>query len=324
MRYDESVRSVNEVLEGISESERAEFVAGMAILNGSTWEVWVRGVKLTPIWCESVHPYNGASVLCCVTSLPNGRELTWVIATTSDAPTPTDIGVVTVVGGGTTSTITVNGVSTTAYKVSSYTPVVGNKVLLFWSAGVPYMLGSVTPPVPAEPWTDPVPVAAPPKRATSGQAKYPISDSGTWTTGLGWNGYYGNNTVCGSGYIPVSSGNWFYNDTTKSLTDKTNINKVQVILGPRLQVGNWNSAATVHFYTHSASFRGSGEPTRTTGPHNVSIAAGFPGGAVDLPLSVGTTLKSGGGLSIYGDPHVGFAAGSKAADAGTLLIDWSL
>lgn len=319
MSGDLDVSNFRDVLRGISENPTTEIVAGYVTLVNNAWTVLVRGVALPAIWLGSCRPAEGASCMVAVTHIA-GESTAWVLGMTFAAPPPDHEVTVTVVpSGGTTATVTALGVSYTAYRLSSYAPTVGDKALVTWIDGDPYLLGAITKAAKEVTKTAPPP---PPRAATSGYSTFPIRDSGTFTQGYNWNGYFGQHTYSGSGYVPPSSGNWFYGGATRALADKTTITRVRFYLGSRRRAGAYNSAATVHFYVHNANVRGSGEPARISGPFDKTVAAGWGGGYIDLPVSVGTDLKSGGGISIAGDPYVGFTAGAQQPAAGTLLVNW--
>lgn len=319
------VSDLQKVLAGVGEGTKVEFVAGTLARNNTTgvWTVYVRGMPLPAIWLDSVNPIVSGSVLCAVTSATGSQGTAWVLGTTSSVPSAGEQVTVTVVpSGGTTATVTCFGQTLTAKRVSTYTPVVGDVALAVYRAGVPYLIGAITA-APAANVVITTGPAAPPPATSSGYSTYSIIDSGTWSAGYNWNSYYGKNCFTGSGYIPPSSGNWFYGGATLGLADKTNITKVQFWLGSRRPAGSWNAPVTVHFYVHNANSRGGGEPSRISGPFDVTVAAHWPGGWVTLPTSVGTSLKSGGGLSIAGDPYAGFTSGPAEPNAGSLYIDWS-
>jgi hypothetical protein len=325
LSLDKQIANLQAVFTGVGGGASVELVAGVMIQDQVTgvWSVKVRGTTLPAIWLDSAVPGPGNTCLCAVSSLPEGQATAWVLGTTSSAPPAGEQVVVSTVSS-TTCVVTSFGQTFTAYRVSCYTPVANDNALVLWTRGVPYLIGTTSPKaIPAQ-GTNPGPTP-PPAMASSGQSTYQITDSGTWTVGYNWNTYFGTNTYTGSGNIPTSSGNWFYNGMTRALSDKTNINRVQFWLGSRKSAGNWSAPTTVYFYTHSSDTRPSTlEPTRTSGPFPVAIPGGFAGGWLDLPTSVGTSLQSGGGLSIYGDPYAGFTSGPAEPNAGSLLIDWSL
>jgi hypothetical protein len=303
----------------------AEFKAGRIELTGATWRVTVGTSPVQAIWSEHVVPYNGAPCILGMSTPPGGQTTAWVLGVTQSAPLVGSTGKVLVATGGSqTITVEVNGVSQTATIVGAYAPVVNDTAYLEQRAGTLYAvgkLGAAIPIPPVPPTTDQTP---PPPPIQTGTSDFRAQDSGTYTAAVGgWNSYYGQNVYSGSGYVPPSTGHWFYNGATRGLADKTNIGQVRFYLGARQRAGNYNAAATVHFYRHNNDSRG-GNPGLTAGPHDISIPAGWGGGWVTLPQSFGVALKGGGGISIAGDPYVGFTAGSAQPNSGYLEIDWSM
>ena len=301
-----------------------EIRAGTLKLISGQWLVTVGTNPIKAIWGEHVTPRHEAPCVVAMISMPGGQSTAWVLAVTQEAPLGSHEGKVLVVPAGSpTITVEANGASRTATIVGPYSPAINDTVLLEQRGGTLYAVGKVgatTAPAPVIVADAPT---APPPQIISGTSDFRASDSGTHTPAVGgWNGYYGQMVYSGSGYVPPSTGHWFYGGATRGLADKTTITKVRFFLGARRQAGAYNNAATVHFYRHNNDNR-AGEPGRTHGPHDISIPPYWGGGWVELPASFGEALKGGGGISIAGDPYVGFASGSMQPDSGTLSIDWS-
>lgn len=287
-----------------------------------TYTVSSGGQPVNVIWNQDIIPYDGAN--CALLLATTGAASVYFVAfLTGSKPAPPPFGTVTAfTAGQPTCTVQAAGVTYTAQRASSYTPTVGDVALLTFAGNNIYAAAPLTvytPPAVLAPTV----VAPPPPPPQSGNSFIPCQDSGTWTNGYNWNGYFGQNTYSGSGYVPPSSGNWFYNGGTNGLADKTNINAIRFWLGPRRNAGSYNSTVTVHFYTHNASYRGGGEPARIDGPFDVNIPPGWGGDWVALPTSFAATLKAGGGVSLAGDPYVGFTGVGENGNAGALSIDWS-
>lgn len=301
-----------------------ELKAGTLLLTNTTprtWQVSVGTNIIKAIAAEHITPVHNAPCVVGMVTHPTGQTTAWVLAVTQENFVGGATGkVVTVPGGSATITVDVNGSNVTATIVTPYAPTVNDNCLLEQRGGVLYAVGKVGLPATASTVSQPAPTA-PPAPPQTGTSEFRAQDSGTWTQGYNWNGYYGQNVYSGSGYVPPSSGHWFYANATTGLADKT-INALRMYLGPRQRAGAYNSAATVHFYRHSSASK-AGEPTRTHGPHDISIPAGWGGGWITLPASFGDALKGGGGISIAGDPYVGFASGAAAPASGTLSADWS-
>jgi hypothetical protein len=290
-----------------------------------TWVVMVGGIAQSAVWAANQPPYDGASCWVVYSTPAGGQSTAYVAGLVNTIPAAGPSGQVTIVPvGGTTCTVEVKGVAITATRLAHYTPAVGDEAALLWSADKVYAVGKVGTAAAGGGPGSAIPTPPPPAPPATGTAKFSASDSGTWTSGYNWNSYFGQNCYSGSGYVPPSSGSWFYSGATAGLADKTNITQVRFWLGARKAAGSYNSAATVHFYRHSHNNRGGTEPSRTHGPHDISIPAGWGGGFVTLPQSFGVALKGGGGISIAGDPYVGFTAGSAQPNSGYLEIDWSM
>ncbi|ASR83947.1 hypothetical protein SEA_SHROOMS_68 [Arthrobacter phage Shrooms] len=290
-----------------------------------SWQVEVGGLRQKVVWMTATPPYDGASCWTVFATPQGGQATCYVAGITAASPALGASGQVTVVpAGGTTCTVEVRGVPLTATRLAHYVPAVGDEAALLWSADKVFAVGKIGAAAPIIPDGGGSTAPPPPPPVIRGTAKFSASDSGTWTAGYNWNAHYGQNCYSGSGYVPSSSGNWFYSGATRALSDKTNILAVRFYLGARRAAGAYNSPATVHIWRHSHDIRQGTEPTRTLGPTDVVIPAGWGGGFLTLPQSVGVALKGGGGISIAGDPYVGFTSGSAQPNSGYLEIDWSM
>lgn len=285
------------------------------------WSFSSGGVTIKAIFGTSLLPISGAPCVAIVLTPPKGLSTAWVLDTTQASPNQGGIGKILVVNGdGVTASVEVEAKTITATRVTQYTPAVSDQCLVEWRGSSAYVIAKIgaAPPPPSLP-----PTVAPPKPViTTGTFKAAAQDSGTWTNGYNWNSYFGQNVYSGSGYVPLSSGSWFYSGATRGLADKGTITSVRFYLPARRQAGAYNSTATVHFYRHGSNTRGSTEPSRTVGPYDVNVAAGWGGGYITLPTSFGDALKAGGGISIAGDPYVGFTGISGAGNSGHLIITW--
>ncbi|QGJ88141.1 minor tail protein [Arthrobacter phage Edmundo] len=319
--------SLAEVIASIGSKSDVSVRPGVIIWDYLTksWQVEVGGVRQKVIWMTANPPFDGASCWTVYVTPKGGQSVCYVAGIVAATPALGANGQVTVVpAGGTTCTVEVRGVPITVTRLAQYTPAVGDEAALLWGADRVFAVGKIGAAAPIIPDGGGSTAPPPPPPVIRGTAKFNTSDSGTWTAGYNWNGYYGQNCFSGSGYVPSSSGNWFYGGATRALADKTNILAVRFYLGSRRPAGNYNQMATIHLYRHAHDSRGGTEPTRTTGPHHIDIPAGWAGGFVTLPQSFGVALKSGGGISIAGDPYVGFTSGSAQPNSGYLEIDWSM
>lgn len=294
----------------------------MLVDSAGNWTFSSGGSPVKAIFVTSAVPYPGAPAVAVVQTPPVGMSTAWVIGMTQEGASQGATGKITVVNGdGLTVQVEVERKLITATRLAHYTPAVNDSCLIDYKGGKAYTLGKIgTATIAPPPPTATIPPPPPPPQ--TGTSYFGATDSGTWTSGYNWNSYFGQHCYSGSGYVPPSSGNWLYGGATRGLGDKGTITRVQFYLAARKQAGNYNSAATVHFYRHTSDSKGGAEPSRTHGPHDVSIPAGWGGGYIDLPASFGEALKGGGGISIAGDPYVGFTGLSGAGNSGHLAIDW--
>lgn len=313
------------VIAGVGADSTTVLRPGITNLVNKVWVLSVGGVAQPgAFWPRHVTPWEGGSCVVAISTPKGGQSLTYVIAMVGNAPSGAPTGTVTVVPAGSpTITVEVNKVPLTVRLGGGYSPTVGDEAILLWSGNQVFAMAKVTTTAASGPASTPVPTAPPPPPPITGTSNFGAQDSATWTDGYNWNSYFGQNVYSGSGYVPRSTGSWFYGGSTRGLADKTNITAVRFFLGARKNAGSYNSPATVHFYRHNNDVRGGGEPARTDGPYDISIPAGWGGGWLTLPQSFGVALKGGGGISIAGDPYVGFASGGAQPDSGTLSIDWS-
>jgi hypothetical protein len=292
--------------------------------SSNRWLVFSGGVPVEATWNPDLIPEDGGKCLLLLASEDNKSQY-FVICRLgpSSSPGPT-ARVSAFTGGQPTLTIEADdGTSYTAIRASGYTPVVNDRAILTYGRGNIYAVGAqavYTPPYvpPAE-----VPIVAPPPPPARGTSNIPCQDSATWTYSYGkWNDYYKQNVYTGSGYAPSCSGSWWYNGGTWGLGDKPNITRIQFWLPPRRAAGG-HATANLPIYAHDQAYRGSAEPARVAGPHNVAVPYGWGGGWIDLPLSFAGPLKGGGGISIAGDPYQGYTGVAEHGNSGALSVDWS-
>lgn len=285
------------------------------------WVVSSGGITVSAIWNNNLIPYDGAQ--CVLAMAKTGTTSVYYVLCITDA-IPSLSGPATVTaftGGSATCTVSQNGTTYTAHRLASYTPTVNDVCLILDMGGDLYAVGSLTVYTPP-PKATTKPPPPPPVRRT-GTSLYTATDSGTWTSAYGgWNSYFGQNVYSGSGYVPPSTGSWFYSGHTKGVAGKT-ITSIQFYLPPRRNAGAYNSTATVHFYAHNRATRSGSEPTRVAGPYNLNVRAHWGGGYISLPGSFASALQAGGGISIAGDPYVGFTGVGGLGSSGALRIGWS-
>lgn len=241
---------------------------------------------------------------------------------------PTEGSVTAAPSGSDTITVTAGSTSYTVTFLASYTPVVGDRVRLFWQGGAGTALGKVgiTPaPVPT-----PAATAPPPAAASSGTLPVPANDSATFSAGYGWNAAYKQNAYQGDGSPwggpSVNNGAWFYGDAAAQLAGAT-ITAVAFRVPSRTSGGYSSAGSTMHLYLHTSPTRPGGDVSRIDGPVDFAVPAGYGGGDwVALPASWGSTLVAGGGISITGGPYTGFVGcrGDRSDPAsGQLNLTWT-
>lgn len=235
--------------------------------------------------------------------------------------------VTTVPGGSDTITVTAAGADYTATFLASYTPTVGDRVRLLWQGRDVTVIGKVgvTPAI----ILPPTGTAPPPPPVSSGTFNAPATDSATYWSGGGWDSIAGGGGKVYQGTVygtsNVVAGSWFYGNTMAGLAGAT-ITRIQFRVPQRLSVGSYNAAGLIHLYAHTSPGRPGGDVTRVSGPADWSIAPGWnpgPGdGWVDLPTSYAATLINGGGISISGNPYMGFVGKPSDPASGQLRLDW--
>lgn len=233
--------------------------------------------------------------------------------------------VTTVPGGSDTITVTAEAKDYTATFLAAYTPTVGDRVRLFWQGRDVTVMGKVgVTPSAGVPVGQPL---APPPALSSGTFNAPATDSATlWAPG-GWDSWAGGggNIHQGTWYGSTVTGAWFYGNTMAELAGAT-ITRILFRVPARRSVGSFNSPGTIHLHAHTSPARPGGDVVRVAGPTDVPIPAGWAPapdeGWVDLPTSYAPTLINGGGISIAGDPYMGFLGKPSDPASGQLRLDW--
>lgn len=304
--------------------DRVEIVPGFADTYPN---VKIGGLSQPAGWPANVYAAPGESVFIAQIVKADAPAQNVVLGRVG-VDGPREATVTTVPGGSDTITVTAGGTDYTATFLTSYTPAVGDRVRLFWQGPDVTAIGKVgvspTPPAPIGGTTPPPPAK------TSDTFSAPASDSSTYWSGGGWDSISGGGGMVYQGTVYGTSnavaGSWFYGNTMAELAGAT-ITRVQFRVPRRRSVGSYNNALDLHLYAHTSPSRPGGDVTRVTGPQNVTIPAGWnPGpdeGWVDLPLSFAPTLIGGGGISIAGDPYMGFYGRPSDSASGQLKLDWS-
>lgn len=291
-------------------------VAGVLQVN-----VW--GKVLPAQWADPLVVAEGDPVLVEISGSREGQGAAFVRCRLTDKPRPGEGTILTVPPGSPTVTVTgSDGVVYTAKFVASYTPVVGEKVLLSWNAAIPTVSGKITT-TPAATTPPPSPVGAPPSGPASSYNTYPASASDTYLPAGGWGAWAGGGSYVHQGSYgsgPVY-GAWFYAGSAAQLAGKI-ITRIRFRLGARRPVGNNNSPVNVNFYAHNSANKPGGDVTRVSGPHTVVAQPGQGITEYDLPLSFAAALQGGGGIAIAGEPYCGFFGVSQQPESGLLILDW--
>lgn len=297
---------------------------GVMVLNNGVLAVNVWGNIIPARYADPLVVNAGDTVAVDLMAGPTGQGAAVVSGRLTTAPRP-GTGTVTTVPPS-SPTITVTGTDSktyTAYFVGSYTPTVGDNVILAWNAATPTVTGKVGATVGGN--SAPASNVAPPPAPTStGTSTYAASDSGTWTPAYGaWDAWAGGGGAVyegGAAYGAANYGAWFYAGSPGELSGRT-ITRIRINLGRR-NVGNYNQAAAVNFYAHTNANKPGGDVNRTVGPTVISIPPGFYSNT-DLPLSFAPVLQAGGGIAIAGEPYAGFNGRNTQPDSGLLTIDWT-
>lgn len=232
------------------------------------------------------------------------------------------VGTVTAVPSG-SQTITVKAAwlgTINAVWVSTYTPKVGDTVMLMWQGSTPVVLGARSS----------TPAASGPGgggtggggAAGSGVASIRPVEAGVWDESRGgWNSYYGQNLWQGSwgSYGPLRGTLW-YGGGAAGVQGKT-VTGARVYLGARRRAGNYNANIGLTLALHGQSTRG-GNPAPITGGLGFTLPPNWPGGWLTLDTGWGATLASGAGLVMVGGDYIGINGPREDAQSGLLELTW--
>jgi hypothetical protein len=288
-----------------------------------TLGVNVLGNVLPARWFDPVVVVVGDPVLVQISVGKNGGAEAIVRNRIASRPRPANGTVTATPGGGYVTILGANGVTYDAIYVASYTPTIGDTVILSWPASQPVVLGHTT--IPATSPLYPSPFAPPPPPpATTGATTYAATSSDTYWPGHGWSLWNSGNKGVFQGGTDQLTGCWYYSGSIGQLADRT-IDRIQFQIGERLSVFGSDKQAVVHFYTHDDPSRPPGAPVIANGPYDVVATIGQGLTTYDLPpAQFANALQGGGGIAIYGSPYCGFKAVKDQPDSGKLIIDWSL
>jgi len=296
---------------------------GTMVLVSGVLQVNVGGNIIPARWADPLVVVEGDPVLVEISSSRKGQGAAFVRCRLASRPRPGQGKVLTVPASSPTITVTgSDGTTYTATFVASYTPTVGDPVVLSWNASVPTVVGKVAATA-APPNTAP-PVVAPPA-TQAGSTPFPASASDTFWPAGGWGTWAGGGSHVyqgnyGSGQV---YGAWFYAGSTAQTAGK-NITGIRFKLGARRAVGGSSTPVTLHLYAHSSPNKPGGDVARVAGPYDITVQPGQPITEYNLPLSFASALQNGGGIAIAGDPYAGVQGVLSQPESGLLTMDWSV
>lgn len=294
---------------------------GQIVSVGGDLQVNVGGVVLPARWADPLTVVAGDPVLVLLTSWPTGQSEATVLCRTANRPRAGRGTVTSVPVGSDTISVSTEEGSVEAYFVATYSPTIGDLVLLSWTASDATVIGEVGV-IPAPP-PPPAPPSAPPPPQAAGTSTFAAIDSATFNVGAGWNDRtFGSDVVQGPYGGRSSTGSWFYGTGPSSLAGRSIVG-ARIYLAPRRRMGDYNNAATFHLYAHNASSRPAGEPTRVVGPFDITLPRGYGGGWHNIPGNLVAVVIAGGGISIAGSPYAGVLGRNADAQSGALSLDWT-
>lgn len=296
---------------------QTRLVLGQVVAEAGVPQVTVGGVVLAARWLDPVSVSDGDPVLVALVAGPTGQSEAVVLGRTASRPRPAE-GTVTANPAG--AMVTVSTVEGSLDVVEGYaSPTVGDVVRLVWAAGVGTAVAKVTaveaPPAPSAP-------SAPPGPASSGSESVAAVDTGSYNlTGGFWSTTL--HPMQGTWDGRTYSGAWFYGTRAAVLDDGRVIHRVRMWLPARRRQGSWNAAGAINLYAHTSPARPGGDVFIVTGPHSITLPAGWAGGWVDLPSGWASTLLAGGGIGCYGSPYLGVSGLAEDPQSGALVFDWT-
>lgn len=296
---------------------------GTAYWDGSRWWANVGGNMLDARWLDPIQPQQSGKIVVDITNDGKGQSTALVIGGYTDQPRPSTGTVTAVETAGSATEVVFTGDDGVSYRSPRFTGSynLGDSVLLDWTAG----MASVTGHIPGITVVHSSPPPLPPTAAFSGEVSAVATVSDTFGVG-GWGRWAGSQNGRQAVYSGTwggytVTGAWFYGAPKPVLSGKT-ITRIRFKLPARLSVGA-SGTATVHLYAHTSQSRPGADVTRSVGPFDYQVGQGAGGQYIDLPLSFAATLAAGGGVSIAGDPYVGFKSRLDDPEAGKLIFNWS-
>lgn len=301
---------------------RATVILSSNVTAGTTgYLVSLNGNIIQASAADGVSVSNGDAVLVAVTGTMRGQSEAFILCRMSTTGLHPATGTVTVVpvGSQTITVVGADGVTYTAYFLSSYTPAVNDNVEMIFLAGVPYVTKAGATPAPAPA----APVGSSTPTVSTGTSNFAASDSATWWGPGGW-GSWGSTSYVYSGTYGSSTvnGAWFYGGGPTQLAGRT-IMGGRFTLGPRQGAGNYNSPASVNIYTHSSWSRPAGNVSTVNGPTTVTAQPWQGLTVYSLTAAQAQDLVNGGGIAIFNGDYAAFSGVQSNAQSGTVSIDWS-
>lgn len=299
----------------------ADLVRG--VVRGRTVRAEDGALYGTPLWPANYCPTEGDNVSLLVQG--GAAHVLGPVSLTPRADTGTVTG--PAASGMVPVSLTGGGSVSARYIGSALS--VGTAVALLWQGSYPWIFGSaapVTPPA-APPQTPADP--APPPAASSGTLTVPATQSGSWRSLDGWGtsssrpASIGVSSVVQGTYTSSPySGAWFYGAQLQQLAGAA-VTAIRLRLPARIRVGSYNSALPAHLYAHTAGSIPSGDVSRVAGPADSTVAAGYTGRWVGLPVEWAAALLAGGGVGMYGSPYLALVGLDADPGSGQLSLDWT-
>lgn len=210
---------------------------------------------------------------------------------------------------------------------ATYTPTVGDTVLIYWLGTTPVAVGQGKTGAPATvPARTPPPTPAPPPaKPTTGTSTFTATGSGTWRAGDGWRTDANGNVIQGTapGYPGLNNGAWFYGGKVRSTLAGATVVSAQVWLG-RVQGGNYGPQS-ITIYRVTQNRRPAGNVTYD-GSRSVLVPLSIgDSGWHTLPRALAQDLvDSGGSLGVQANsPYVRLLGVGNRSSAGAVRITWS-
>lgn len=208
---------------------------------------------------------------------------------------------------------------------ASYTPTVGDAVLLLWQGSQPVAVAQGKTGAPPAPTPKPRPVTPdpPPRAAQSGTRTFPAVASDTRRSGQ-WRNDDAGNVIAGTapGYPGLNSGAWFTGNRPKATLHGATVLNAWIWLA-RTGGGNFGPQ-TVHLW-RVADSRRAGDLNFTADSHDLALDIGQRGW-FPLPNSFAQALIDSGGspaIRAPSGPYVRLWGLANHPMAGTVKISWT-